>query len=341
MSRMNIFQVIRQATSTIERIHSEYLAAVLRASYDGDRELFTQFWQLAVDSDENWPVPTAAEIKTETFLNPGRVDITVFDRNSRRCLGVEVKTTEASTTDGQLATYQSGLEALYRKEYKRKIEVRMAYLTPFNHEHSPERATHSRREFCAFKREHSEAVHLSWLDVACIEPHVEDDLWSQHQEYVREEMCAPRSPLSKEMREFGSFFDADVMENFWTQLEASGVGIKGEQTPFDEISDINQLISALKLLINSPEANSTIPRGNKVSDDLKRKRTQSIHGPKHDALFAIADKYPWVWIEGKGNYGVRVAHHKHPSSGVSLCTVSENGVRIVQKRPARSNAQLS
>ena len=333
MSRMNIFKVIGK----FERIHSEYLAAVLRASYDGDRELFTQFWQLAVDSDENWPVPTAAEIKTETFLNPGRVDITVFDRNSPRCLGVEVKTTEASTTDGQLATYQSGLEALYRKEYKRKIEVRMAYLTPFNHEHSPERATHSRREFCAFKREHSEAVHLSWLDVACIEPHVEDDLWSQHQEYVREVMCAP---LSKEMRDFGSFFDAAVMEKFWTQLEASGVGIKGEQTPFDEISDINQLISALKLLINSPEANSTITKGNNVTDKV-RKHSQSIHGPKHDALFAIADKYPWVWIEGEGNYGVRVAHHKHPSSGVSLCTVSENGVRIGQKRPARSNAQLS
>ena len=327
MSRMNIFKVVGK----FERIHSEYLAAVLRASYDGDRELFTQFWQLAVDSDENWPVPTAAEIETETFLNPGRVDITVFDRNSPRCLGVEVKTTEASTTDGQLATYQSGLEALYRKKYKRKIEVRMAYLTPFNHEHSPERATHSRREFCAFKREHSEAVHLSWLDVACIEPHVEDDLWSQHQEYVREVMCAP---LSKEMREFGSFFDADVMENFWTQLEASGFGIKGEETPFDEISDINQLISALKLLIDSPEANSTILKGNDVSDDLKRERSQSIHGLKHDALFAIADECPWVWIQGgTQNYGVRVrvAHHKH-NRGVSLCTVSENGITIGQER---------
>ncbi len=330
MSRMNIFKVIGK----FERIHSEYLAAVLRASYDGDRELFTQFWQRAVDSDENWPVPTAAEIETETFLNPGRVDITVFDRNSPRCLGVEVKTTEASTTDGQLATYQSGLEALYRKEYKRKIEVRMAYLTPFNHEHSPERATHSRREFCAFKCEHPEAVHLSWLDVACIEPHVEDDLWSQHQEYVREEMCAPRAPLSKEMREFGSFFDADVMENFWTQLEASGFGIKGEETPFDEISDINQLISALKLLIDSPEAKSTIPRDNKVSDDLKRQYSQSIHGPKHDALFAIADECPWVWIQGgKKNYGVRVrvAQPKH-NRGVSLCTVSENGITIGQER---------
>ena len=31
-------------------------------------------------------------------------------------------------------------------------------------------------------------------------------------------------------------------------------------------------------------------------------------------------RFPNVWIKGEGNYGVRVAHKKHKTSGVSLVT---------------------
>jgi hypothetical protein len=99
------FKIVRKTTSKIERIHSEYLAEALRASYNGDGELFSEFWNLAVDSDEKWPVPVDAKIEAETPTSKGRVDITIFDLTSSRCLGVEIKTTEASTTDDQLARY--------------------------------------------------------------------------------------------------------------------------------------------------------------------------------------------------------------------------------------------
>jgi len=336
---MNIFKVIRTATSTIERIHSEFLAEALRVSQQGDGELFRKFWNLAVGSDESWPVPANVEIKTETSVNAvQRVDITIFDLDFSRCLGVEVKTNEASTTDGQLAAYQSGLEEKYRNKYNRKIEVRMVYLTPFNHEHSPDLARHSRREFCSFKREHNRAVHLSWIDVAKIPLAEADLLWAQHREYVRDVMCAP---ISNELREFGSFFGVDPMENFLGELEAAGVDVSSEKFTFDSILDIERFVAALKFLIESREARSDLPRKNEMDDDLKARFSRTNHRPKHDALFALADEYPGVWLgSGKSSYGLRVAHQASPG-GVSLCTVSENGITIGQKRRAKSNPQRS
>jgi hypothetical protein len=63
---MNISKLVRKTNSKIERIHSEYLTEALQASYKGDGELFTEFWNLAVDSDEKWPVPVDATIEAET-----------------------------------------------------------------------------------------------------------------------------------------------------------------------------------------------------------------------------------------------------------------------------------
>ena len=333
---MNIFKVIRKTTSKIERIHSEYLAGALGASHQSDRVLFSEFWKLAVGSDENWPVPTNVEIKTETVIEGGqRVDITIFDLDLSRCLGVEVKTTEASTTDGQLAAYQIGLGLKDWGELKHELVVRMAYLTPFNHQRSPERAAHSRREFCSFSADHSEATHISWMDVADIELESEDIVWSQHREYVRSEMCAPES---KEMREFGSFFSAKPMENFRNELEATGVGIKGGVTPFDAIEDVDRLVSALRFLIECPKAKRHLHRPDKMEHDLKKRFSESDHGPKHDALFALAEEYEGVWLgSGKSSYGLRVAHQASPG-GVSLCTVSENEIAIGQKRRAKSSS---
>ena len=330
LNRMNIFKIVRQTTSKVERIHSEYLGEALRTSHMNDRELFTKFWLLAVDSDENWPVPTEAEITTETRINAGqRVDITIFDPISSRCLGVEVKTSEASTTDGQLMAYQIGLELKDWGELQKRPVVRMAYLTPFNQQHSTERSTHSRSEFCSFAAHHPESVHISWLDIANIDLESPDTLWQQHQEYIRTEMCAP---LSNELREFGSFFDSLSMGNFWNDLEAAGAGITGGATQFDAIEDIDQLISAMKHLIESPKAKPDLQRPDKISDDLKKRFSQSLHGPKHDALFTLAEEYNGVWLGGgKNSYGLRVAHQASPG-GVSLCTVSENELVIGQKR---------
>jgi len=331
---MNIFKVIRTATSTIERIHSEFLAESLRSSYLGDRELFSEFWNLAVDSDEKWTVPVDAKIEAETQTSKGRVDITIFDLTSSRCLGVEIKTTEASTTDGQLARYQSGLGSKNWGELEHPVAVRMVYLTPFNDKHSPERASHSIREHRSFSVKNPESVHLSWLDIAGIKLTSREILWEQHREFVYEEMCAP---ISNELREFGSFFGVDPMENFLGELEAAGVDVSSDKFTFDSIDDIERFVAALKFLIESPEARSDLPRKNEIADGLKSKFSRSNQGPKHDALFALAAEYPGVWLgPGTTKYGLRVAHRQSPTSGVSLCTVDENEIEFVQHRRAKS-----
>lgn len=340
---MNIFKVIRQATSKIERIHSEFLAESLRSSHHGDRELFRKFWQLAVDLDENWPVPTDVEIKTETVIEANqRVDITIFDLDSSRCLGIEVKTTEASTTDGQLEAYYCGLMSKdWGSEYReseRPVEVRMAYLTPFNRRHFPDQSVHSRREFCAFNRKHAESIHLSWIDVATIPLQHPGDLWAQHQEFVLEEMCIPRSI---ELRNFDTFFGDGPTREFWDELLAAGSGIKVGKNHLDEIIDIERLVKAFKILIESPCSNSDATKQNKIPGDLKERfGSHPVYGSIHNALFALADKYSGVWLEGKSNYGLRVAVVGVPT-GVSLCTLLGNEIIIGQDRPTTASPCLS
>jgi hypothetical protein len=214
----------------------------------------------------------------------------------------------------------------------------MAYLTPFNSVYSPERASHSIREHRSFSAMNPESVHLSWLDIADIELTSDEPLWAQHREFVSEDLCAD---LSSEMREFSEFFSAEPMGYFLNELEASGVAIKEGTTLFDEVEDVDRLVSALKHLIESPEAKRHLHRSDKIDHDLKERFRQSVHGPKHDALFALAEEYEGVWLgSGKNGYGLRVAHQKS-SGGVSLCTVRENEITIGQKRPASSNTPHS
>ena len=334
---MNIFKVIRQAQSKIERIHSEFLAESLKSSHNGDRELFRKFWQLAVDLDENWPVPTDVEIKTETVIEANqRVDITIFDLDSSRCLGIEVKTTEASTTVGQLEAYYCGLRS---KKWgsERPVEVRMAYLTPFNHRRFPDQSVHSRREFCAFNRKHAESIHLSWIDVALIPLQHPGDLWAQHQKFVLEEMCIPRDI---ELRNFDTFFGDGPTREFWHELRAAGSGIKVGKNHLDEIIDIERLVKAFKILIASPCSDSDATKQNKIPCDLKERFSGSDYRSTHKALFALADEYSGVWLQGKKNYGLRVAVVGVPK-GVSLCTLLDNEIIIGQDRPTTASPCLS
>ena len=151
-------------------------------------------------------------------------------------------------------------------------------------------------------------------------------------------MCAP---ISNQLREFGSFFGSEPMENFLAELEVAGVDITIGKVAIESIHDIERFVEALKFLIESREARSDLPRKNEMGNDLKARFSSSIHVPKHDALFAIADRYPGVWLgSGTERYGLRVAHHAS-SGGVSLCTVSENEIIIGQKRRAKSNPKHS
>ena len=315
---MNIFQTIGRTTRRIEPFHSRFFADALRSSFEGDQDLFRGFWILAVDHPPEAPLPASLEIKAEEVVDTGRVDIVIYDREVAQRVGIEIKTTEASSTKGQLARYQADLETL-----KPKSTVRMVYLTPFNKAYSRDRAARSIAEFEAFSPLHLEARHLSWIQVANINWAGGGDLWSQHQEYVRDVICDDR-PSNK--RQLDDLLEAQPVAEFWKELAASAPGHDGGQVEFSEIVDPERFINAFRILVESSEPGDSRTRKNKLTPRLRTEYEGSRYGHIHAGLFALTE-VRWAWVDGKQRYGLRVPHAKHPS-GVSLCTVDEEKIVI-------------
>ena len=152
----------------------------------GDRRLFDGFWRLA--APESWQLPEDVMIHDEDVLAQGRIDI-VLDCDGRHVLGVEVKTTDASSVDGQLSRYADGL----REKYPGRDRA-IAYLTPFNREHAGQAAERLRsvREYERFREMFDHCTHLSWLDVHAV-AWDSNELWQQHKHTLRRHLCTGAS----------------------------------------------------------------------------------------------------------------------------------------------------
>ena len=323
---MNIFSVIRRATHRTEPFHSIFLHEALMESSSGDETLFDQFWSLAVNNDPEWPRPDHPKIKAEDTIGRMRVDLTIIDDEAMLCLGIEVKTHDASTRDGQLADYQCGLEKKYRG-----YTVRMGYLTPLNRERAGDQAArlHSVAEFRRFATAgHPEAVHLSWLDVANIEWPGGGDLWRQHQTYVREVVCRPRT---QNLRGLDAFFVPEAVEDFFAAIPVSGAGPTGGVIDLSRVIDPGALADAFRILIESRSSREDRPRRDDFDRSLRDAFLTSDAGAIHAGLFALAEQYPRVWVKGRKNYGLRVAHPDH-RSGVSICT-SDGAMKLRVGQP--------
>lgn len=244
-----------------------------------------------------------------------RVDLTIVDDEAMLCLGIEIKTHDASARKGQLSDYQIGLDLKY-PEHK----VRMVYLTPLNRLRAGEYATslHSIDEFDAFAIEHpeQEAVHLSWLDVADIDWPAGGDIWQQHQTYVRDVICRPRTRV---LRGLDTFFGPETAEDFFAALSDCGIIASEGIIDLDRVTDVAAFTDAFRILIESSSARKDRPRANRFDPGPRDVLLAAGTGEIHAGLFALADQYPWVWVQGRKNYGLRVAHLDH-GSGVSMCT---------------------
>lgn len=110
MANVNLFETTKAVTKRTEPFHSQYLADALRESLTGNRGLFDAFWQLSAPDD--WDVPAQATITTEDDLGRqrGRIDVCIHAASPPRVLGIEVKTTDSSATEGQLRRYLKGLK---------------------------------------------------------------------------------------------------------------------------------------------------------------------------------------------------------------------------------------
>lgn len=338
---MNIFEIIECTTSRTEPFHSQFLAAALRQSSRGDRDLFERFWKLVAPCE--WDVPKHPEVSSEVRLDTaGSIDIVIRTNDQRnRVVGIEIKTKEDSTTEGQLGKYRCGLEAKYKC---REGDLAMAFLTPFNEKRADKEAKSlpTVREFKNFKSTFPRAKHISWLDIANI-PWEGNALWEQHRIYVYEHISALSLLEESRVRTLEHFFCYGPTSRFREALRDLSIEVCD---PGDDINiDLNQytqesqsfaqhLVAALEtFVVSSDRVSRELKTPKKDGFDNRRKYKCSRHSMVHEALFDLADRYDYLWLEGKEDYSVRVTHREHRSSGVSLIrSVGPSTLRVIGKR---------
>ena len=251
-----------------------------------------------------------------------RIDLCIAsDDPCKQVLGVEVKTVDTSATSGQLKAYEEGLARRYLG-----YAIGLVYLTPFNRKRAGDSADRLRavREFDAFSANYPASVHVSWLDVADIE-WPGNDLWTQHQEYVRRHI-ADRKLLEKPEwnRAFAHFFGRQPTERFSGELERMGIRLEEEgarielgEHPSSTPNFGTMLSNALKMLFEGERVSRRSQRSDRFGEELRARFLASDYKNIHVALFNLAKSYPFVWVKGERDYGIRIAHKDH-SGGVSL-----------------------
>lgn len=339
---VNIFKVI----TPTEPFHTRYLAAALRDSSSEDRDLFKQVWELVAPCE--WDAPECPKISTEVDLGEaGSIDIVICSDDQRNhVVGIEVKTREESTTKGQLERYLCGLRTKYWK-----ADIAIAYLTPFNRKRAKKEACAevaeslpTVREFKQFTEScpSSRARHVSWLDLADISLD-ENDLWEQHREYVREHISNTSLLSEPRDRTLESFFGEGPTLQFREALRGlaieagdsgNDINIELKRDGVDLQTFADNLVKALEILVCGGEGvRRELRRPKRDAFDKRLVFKCSQYSVVHNALFDLADRYDYLWLEGKENYAIRVAHDDHKRSGVSLirsvgpCTLQMEGRR--------------
>ena len=334
---MNIFETIGKVTTCVERFHSQYLADALTESLQGDdHTLFNRVWDLVTPA--GWDSPELSkdvEVLSEVDLDGGRIDILIHSSAPHdRVVGIEVKTVEDSTEQGQLTRYLSGLESKFPGS-----QIQVAYLTPFNAREGGGDASSlpSVKEFKRLQKDCPGARHVSWLEIAAI-PWDGNELWKQHGAYVREHISSDelRKRGVAQDRDLALFFGQEATRRFWERLCTLEIRHEGnrahitlrEQGNLHDVAET--LVGALEILIDS-EGVGRREHGDSFRNELRRKFLTSPYRVVHEALFGLAERYDWVWIQGTNDYGLRTRHGDH-SSGVSLVTSNGPDSLFVQVR---------
>ena len=112
---------------------------------------------------------------------------------------------------------------------------------------------------------------------------------------------------------------AEAVEKFFAAIPVSGTGATGGAIDLNRVIDPAALADAFRILIESRSSREDRPRTGNFDRDLRGAFLASDAGAIHEGLFALAEQYPSVWLQGRKNYGLRVAHPDH-RSGVSICT---------------------
>lgn len=178
--------------------------------------------------------------------------------------------------------------------------------------------------FEEFFKESPDAQHVSWLDVADIAWDGRE-IWEQHRSYVRERISSPGMlQIAQGTRSFHDFF-GEPADEFWMKLRGLGFeptirGVTVELSKSMSQSSIaEELVGAFEILIRHGDGIARHVHKRDRFPELERMRfLKSKYNEVHAALFDLSCRFSYVWVEGKRDYGIRVAHENHPGSGVSL-----------------------
>ena len=322
-----------------EMFHSEFLGAALRTSLKGDRSLFEDVWERC--APDGWFCPRDAKVETEHgWEGHRRIDILIRDQKTGCVIGIEVKTRDESVEKKQLEAYRRKLCKEFGEE-----KVAIVFLTPFNAKHAETvskeavEMLQAVEAFDDFSQGLKRTRHLSWLDVAEIDWPGGGDLWREHRKHVTKTM-ASKSKLKKlvsRSRSFADFFGQQAAKEFWSALEdalrtSGSRDVKGgkviELSEFD--GDPHELAKAVRILIERGEGVRHRGREGVFSAKSLMKFVKSDYGWIHMPLFALTE-FPYVWLDGNQNYGLRVRHRDH-RDGVSLVTSQGTGRLLIGQR---------
>ena len=129
-------------------------------------------------------------------------------------------------------------------------------------------------------------------------------------------------------RTLDQFFGEYPTRRFWEALTATEVhGDTNGVIDLDRFkrSDLpafaRSLVKACEILITAGDGVLRGPydQADMFAENSRREFLNSRYHEVHEALFELSDRFPYVWVEGKRSYGVRVAHIT-PKGSVSLVT---------------------
>lgn len=155
------------------------------------------------------------------------------------------------------------------------------------------------------------------------------------QEMMHQPSVGPRPPLpirstvspaprNRRGRGFADFFGEERAQRFWDKLANLGIAA-GENGAVINLVEFHgdlssfamSLVNALEVLLDGDDITRNAYRTDEFSEEQRRRFLNSPHREVHEALFHLSQRFPYVWIKGDNDYGVRTAHRNH-RSGVSL-----------------------
>ena len=356
---VNLFGVIRDVSSRIEPYHSHFLAMIL--AYEANQTFRLEFIKKCVPdniiSEYDLLNITCEEIAIipERTINDGeKIDILINFKNKNFKLGIEIKTSDSSTSQGQLMSYRNGLH----KEYEGHT-IFMAYITPFNSENPPKKDIniHAVNEYKSFIGSYpDECIHLNWDQIVDLYSHVDSNnnhqlsLLDQHREYIKREITNKDKYLKKldNNRALSIFLGEVTVKKFYSFLTEydfiDSINYDSDDianyTIFDldtYIGHYHVLVEALTVLLNSEQL-KVKERKKQTADEemekLKAAYEKGLHGEFFKNLFDVIFTKKYIWLKGTNDIGVRALHKEGLGgpNGVSIFTITKNSVLLTNKR---------